>query len=106
MIALSNNVDLANKFADFYQDTCTTNNTAVSDRLKNECFELFDKYEYKFDLSPESYLNTVEELDSVICALSKGKGGGPDDLVAEHIIHSFITNISPRKLIYTANAQM
>ena len=35
-----------------------------------------------------NYLITVEELDSVIGALSKGKAGGPDDLVAEHIIYA------------------
>ena len=84
---LSNNVDIANKFADFYRVTCTANNSAVSDQLKNECFELFSKY--IFDPSPEFYLITVEEHDSVICALSKGKAGGPDGWahhMAEHII--------------------
>ena len=60
--------------------------SAVSDQLKNECFELFSKY--KFNPSPEFYLITVEELDSIIGALSKGKASGPDDLVAEHIIYA------------------
>ena len=97
---VSNSHDVANKFADFFQNTCTANDPEVSEKLKAQCSGFLK--DYKVNCSPLGYLFDVGDIDEVLNKLKKGKACGADGLTTEHIIfaHPVVSSCLLRFLTY------
>ena len=83
---MTDNTQIAEAFAKYFQTTCTSSNEGQSNRFRSTFSDRRQNYvgdpfldEYKFD---------VELVETVLSKIKRGKVAGLDELTIEHLVNS------------------
>ena len=83
---LADDTQIAEKFAEFFQKTCTSSNDGQSNRLR--CMFSDRCQDYVGDPFLDEYKFDVELVGTVFSQMKRGKAPGLDELTIEHLVNS------------------
>ena len=80
---LTDQLEIANSFANFFEKTCSANDSAKNAEIKKTATFMFSQYNN--NSNAENFFVTTSEIDEIVSKLKFGKAPGFDGVMAEHI---------------------